>query len=1745
MDDLTEELIRAAREGDAQGVEAALKGGANIDFLGKGGWSALHHAAFEGNVDMTRLLISFNADVGVSSGKKSEAGVTPLHLAAEAGYDLVMEALLEAGADITATDSNGFQPVHWATTQVTALAVLLNHDCNLSAQARDLSTPLHHAATEGKLDVVKWLVQNGADSTIKDKDGRLPVDRAKKKKHRDVADYLKRAKPRGKSSSVFGTMRKSFRKQKHTKEDRRSSEPNLSRKSASQPNLLSTSSKAKSAEEPHEKLVSDSPDFVQTHHLEESIEHTQVQSRLEDELYQKDALIRQLQSEKEAIEQDLYRKNIALAQTQQMEDKVRDALIGVLGRLRNEEGDGREEQPMVLNLETQVNELEQHLERQRQELASYQDGARQYVEELEAMKNLHQGEMVSLSRQVEELQSQLEWERKERAREQVESQQRLEPMQFEVDNFRRTMVDLEDQVRELQQHLEGQQREHSKLQTLANQRIQSLQGENDEYKKTVTSLEGQVRELQGHLDGQQRDHSRDQTSSHQQLQSLEKQNEQYKQTVVELERKVEELQQDLGFQERDLSKELTLAKQRVQSLEIQNTNYRTMVGRLEERVKHLEEHQERLHAAAKDKETTLTDQLSDVRKENDEKRSIISDLEQEINQLKFKINIQEEKNKKKLHETRLETNKTDDAKNHEIAALRKEKEELEKVIRVGQGAKEELQNKLQELQEKCKSNEREMQAVQREKQELLLKLQKNEESIQKMEDRLLLLTKQRETLLREREEVTRQLEEAKKDKEEVAKEKEKVIKERDEVTKQREELMSERERLSLKSDVSQTKEASDEESNLKKQNEDLRGKLKVVSEFFQNKQTRLREKCEEREEEVRKLEKEIDELRNAQNSSNDTQKDAAAMVSQLRDEVQHLNEHLSLCHKELEEAKANLQERETAYKKEEKIKSVMISKLEEENEELVLKLKENEKAISFQELREKVTELKAMENQLKDNVSTMSTLQRKNVQLTKIIKTLEEEQQAKENEYLQREQTHQEQITDLEHRIKNLDQNLAECKATVDKYEKEERYKEQAPSQASQHTIASLQVIVQDLSNKLRIADENLLQKQQDAEHQQRLNEERERNVISLQCSVEDLAAKLQEAETKCKEKADSLEEVKRKNNAITEELKSLQGRCEQLTRELHSKQKQQDAEHQQRLNEERERNVISLQCSVKDLAAKLQEAETKFRNCMLEKMETVNEVDRVNKNKAAEILAMQNKCEELTKELAQAKNKLQEKEKKHKSQEEAKERVIARLREETMVLLKKMGEQESAIRQQAPVHVEEYREEVEEGMWRESESEDYVGELLTSPRGRQGISVSTSTCVRSRGVVSTSQITRTTLNPRRRSPSPSNHHRGEEQRHRSRSATPPRTPPCERLTQTNFHRGRSSSTSGSSSSRQQSEEHTRRPSRSMSVPRHKVDTPFGPPSNSYITSVAQCLYSVGALRSFFCTGAYRCDLNTLSKQKGETAIVLAEFFNAMGSEQSVASAAEKLRAVTKRTEVQSRQAGSESPIEFLSCLVNCLLDDLTPSSFTEAPPRSPAEAFSLFVGQKDTKVYCGKRSVTLSSNVTESFRDLTLTVTATRAWLLEELFQQHFRTQSIEWHCRHCEIRHSCIYETTAVNLPRVLLLNLNRVYHGGVDKTRVVFPPVLQLRGNSPYMTTAKGGAEACYSLRGVCSRKDPMDPTLPSSSFAAACRRSNGRGWFIYSEVDGRGRPTTIEKVLEEERDAVVLVYEEVSGDWGSGE
>ena len=60
----------------------------------------------------------------------------------------------------------------------------------LSLHDYDKRFALHLAASEGHLDVVKWLVENGCDVNVKDRWGGTPLQDAIRGKFAAVADFL-------------------------------------------------------------------------------------------------------------------------------------------------------------------------------------------------------------------------------------------------------------------------------------------------------------------------------------------------------------------------------------------------------------------------------------------------------------------------------------------------------------------------------------------------------------------------------------------------------------------------------------------------------------------------------------------------------------------------------------------------------------------------------------------------------------------------------------------------------------------------------------------------------------------------------------------------------------------------------------------------------------------------------------------------------------------------------------------------------------------------------------------------------------------------------------------------------------------------------------------------------------------------------------------------------------------------------------------------------------------------------------------------------------------------------------------------------------------------------------------------------------------------------------------------------------------------------------------------------------------
>ena len=107
------DVFEAATFGDVERVTELLAiDSTSVDARSGDGFTALHLAAFFGQVDAARLLLTHGAEVD-APGTGWMTG-TALHSAASAKQTDVVRALLEAGADPNARQSGGWFPLHAA-----------------------------------------------------------------------------------------------------------------------------------------------------------------------------------------------------------------------------------------------------------------------------------------------------------------------------------------------------------------------------------------------------------------------------------------------------------------------------------------------------------------------------------------------------------------------------------------------------------------------------------------------------------------------------------------------------------------------------------------------------------------------------------------------------------------------------------------------------------------------------------------------------------------------------------------------------------------------------------------------------------------------------------------------------------------------------------------------------------------------------------------------------------------------------------------------------------------------------------------------------------------------------------------------------------------------------------------------------------------------------------------------------------------------------------------------------------------------------------------------------------------------------------------------------------------------------------------------------------------------------------------------------------------------------------------------
>ncbi len=144
--------------------ELILVAGADVNYQNDGGATSLMVAVLNGSVDMVNMLIEHGANVKAKLGPAvQKTGYTALHYLVNSStsfynFMAIVDALLDAGANVNAKDEQGY-------------------------------TPLHLAAYKDLTDRVHYLISKGANPAIKNNEGQLPVDLVSGW-NRPLRDYL-------------------------------------------------------------------------------------------------------------------------------------------------------------------------------------------------------------------------------------------------------------------------------------------------------------------------------------------------------------------------------------------------------------------------------------------------------------------------------------------------------------------------------------------------------------------------------------------------------------------------------------------------------------------------------------------------------------------------------------------------------------------------------------------------------------------------------------------------------------------------------------------------------------------------------------------------------------------------------------------------------------------------------------------------------------------------------------------------------------------------------------------------------------------------------------------------------------------------------------------------------------------------------------------------------------------------------------------------------------------------------------------------------------------------------------------------------------------------------------------------------------------------------------------------------------------------------------------------------------------
>lgn len=157
-------IVCASSRGRVEEIEYVLERGANINAITHVGTSALWQASYHGYLDVIKFLLQAGLDINQHGGHA-------VQIASSNGNLEVVQLLVAEQANIN-------------------YQVFDRNKQDLS------STPLHKSALFGHLEIMRFLLENGANPVLKDYYGYRPYTLVKKRKNKDAMDLIASYEPK-------------------------------------------------------------------------------------------------------------------------------------------------------------------------------------------------------------------------------------------------------------------------------------------------------------------------------------------------------------------------------------------------------------------------------------------------------------------------------------------------------------------------------------------------------------------------------------------------------------------------------------------------------------------------------------------------------------------------------------------------------------------------------------------------------------------------------------------------------------------------------------------------------------------------------------------------------------------------------------------------------------------------------------------------------------------------------------------------------------------------------------------------------------------------------------------------------------------------------------------------------------------------------------------------------------------------------------------------------------------------------------------------------------------------------------------------------------------------------------------------------------------------------------------------------------------------------------------------------------